>query len=76
MATLTGTIGQALVNIANLQISKRELDFFEVLVDVEVDDVRQLLRLISTLRAQDDIVRIEREREERGGYAEAATPGG
>ena len=76
MATLTGTIGQALVNIANLQISKRELDFFEVLVDVEVDDVRQLLRLISTLRAQDDIVRIEREREERGAYAEAATPGG
>jgi GTP pyrophosphokinase len=62
LGSLTTVIGKNLGNISNLKITNRSIDFFEVLVDVEVKDVRHLTNIIAALRATPQISSVDRAR--------------
>ena len=62
LGSLTTVIGKNLGNISNLKITNRSIDFFEVLVDVEVKDVRHLTNIIAALRATPSISSVDRAR--------------
>jgi GTP diphosphokinase / guanosine-3',5'-bis(diphosphate) 3'-diphosphatase len=62
LGSLTTVIGKHSGNITNLKITNRSLDFFELLVDVEVQDVRHLTNIIAALRATPVINSVERAR--------------
>jgi guanosine-3',5'-bis(diphosphate) 3'-pyrophosphohydrolase len=49
-------------NISNLKIVNRSEDFFDMLIDVEVKDVRHLTDVIAALRASPSINAVERAR--------------
>ncbi|MBN9507901.1 MAG: bifunctional (p)ppGpp synthetase/guanosine-3',5'-bis(diphosphate) 3'-pyrophosphohydrolase [Alphaproteobacteria bacterium] len=49
-------------SIANLRVVNRQADFFEMLIDVEVRDVRHLATVIAGLRAATGIHQVERAR--------------
>ena len=49
-------------NISNLKITNRTIDFFEMLVDVEVRDRRHFANTLATLRATPGINSVERAR--------------
>ena len=55
-------IGKSEGNISNLRITSRSVDFFELLIDVEVKDVRHLTNIIAALRAMPVINSVERAR--------------
>ena len=57
---LTEAIAQTGGNITNLRISRRAPDFFELVVDVEVEDVRHLTSIMAALRANPAIYQVER----------------
>lgn len=60
LAVLTGVIGRAGGNISNLKFISRGDDFFEMLIDIEVSDVRMLNDIIAGLRATTAINSVER----------------
>lgn len=60
LAALTGAIGRDGGNIINLKFTSRSTDFFEMLVDVEVSDVRQLSNIIAALRASTVVNSVDR----------------
>ncbi len=62
LGTLTMLIAQNNGNIVNLKIVNRSKAFFEVMVDVEVRDVRHLTNIIAALRATSVISAVERAR--------------
>ncbi len=62
LASLTNAISKHDGAITNLKITNRQQDFFEVLVDVEVRDVRHLSTVIAGLRAANGITQVERAR--------------
>ncbi len=62
LATLTNAISKHEGAISNLKITNRQQDFFEVLVDVEVRDVKHLGNVIAGLRAANGITQVERAR--------------
>jgi GTP pyrophosphokinase len=62
LANLTTVIGKNNGNITNLKITNRSQDFFEILVDIEVQDVKHLSNLIAALRATPVINSVERAR--------------
>src|SRR5437016_11445457 len=62
LGTLSTVIGKSEGNISNLRITSRSVDFFELLIDVEVKDVRHLTNIIATLRAMPVINSVERAR--------------
>jgi GTP pyrophosphokinase len=62
LGALTTVIAQNLGNITNLKITNRQQDFFDLLVDVEVTDVRHLTNIIAALRATPAINYVERSR--------------
>ena len=47
-------------NISNIRITNREIDFFEIQVDVEVSDVRHLTNIVAALRASPSIIGVDR----------------
>ncbi len=49
-------------NISNLKIVTRSNDFFDMLVDIEVHDVRHLTNIIAALRASPGVNTVERAR--------------
>ena len=49
-------------NISNLKIVTRSSDFFDILLDVEVNDVRHLTDIIAALRAAPSVNTVERAR--------------
>ena len=49
LGSLTTVIGKNAGNITNLKITNRTPDFFEILVDIEVQDVRHLTNIIAAL---------------------------
>src|SRR5579863_8738671 len=51
LGALTTIIGTHAGNITNLKITNRSQDFFEILVDIEVQDVKHLSTIIAALRA-------------------------
>jgi GTP diphosphokinase / guanosine-3',5'-bis(diphosphate) 3'-diphosphatase len=62
LGSLTTTIGRQGGNISNLKITNRSQDFFEIMVDIEVADVKQLSTIIAALRATPVINSVERAR--------------
>jgi len=59
---LSTVIAKNLGNITNLKITNRSVDFFEMLVDIEVQDVKHLTNIIAALRANPAISSVERAR--------------
>jgi len=62
LGTLSTIIGKNQGNISNLKITNRSVDFFEMLIDVEVTDVKHLTNIIAALRATPVITSVERAR--------------
>ena len=62
LGALTSIIGKHQGNITNLKITNRSQDFFEILVDIEVEDVKHLTNIIAALRAAPSINSVERAR--------------
>ena len=60
LGTLANTIAKDHGNINNFKITNRSPDFFEVLVDVEVTDIRHLSTLMASLRSKSCIYSVER----------------
>jgi GTP diphosphokinase / guanosine-3',5'-bis(diphosphate) 3'-diphosphatase len=62
LGSLTTVIGKQGGNISNLKITNRSSDFFEIMIDIEVVDVRHLTTIIAALRATPVINSVERAR--------------
>ena len=62
LGTLSTVIGRDGGNISNLKVTNRSIDFFELLVDIEVMDVKQLTDIVAALRASSVIHAVERQR--------------
>lgn len=60
LAMVTNAIAADKANISNIKIVGRSLDFFELLVDIEVKGVNQLSNLIIALRALNCVHSVER----------------
>ncbi|MDD2324732.1 MAG: bifunctional (p)ppGpp synthetase/guanosine-3',5'-bis(diphosphate) 3'-pyrophosphohydrolase [Alphaproteobacteria bacterium] len=60
LGALTTIIGKNNGNILNLKITNRSVDFFDILVDVEVKDTRHLMNIIAALRANTAIISVDR----------------
>jgi GTP pyrophosphokinase len=62
LGSMSTVIGRANGNISNPKITSRSVDFFELMVDVEVSDVRHLTNIIAALRATPVVNSVERAR--------------
>ena len=62
LGTISTVIGRDSGNITNLKIVHRSVDFFEILIDIEVADVRQLTDIMAALRATRVVNTVERAR--------------
>ena len=62
LSSMTSIIAKNQGNISNLKITNRSTDFFEMMVDIEVRDVRHLTNIITALRAEPPISSVERAR--------------
>lgn len=60
LATLTNVASKHDGTIVNLRIVNRQLDFMEILADIEVRDLRHLSSLIAAMRAASSVVQVER----------------
>ena len=60
LATVTNVIAKEMGNINNLKIVHRSTDFFELLIDIEVRDVRHLNNIIANLRSKEVVQSVER----------------
>jgi GTP diphosphokinase / guanosine-3',5'-bis(diphosphate) 3'-diphosphatase len=60
LATVANAIAKDLGNITNIKIVNRASDFFELLIDIEVQDVDHLSNIIANLRSQPIIQAIDR----------------
>ena len=60
IATLTTVIAQENGNINNFKIINRTVDFFEILVDIEVRNDAHMNAILSSLRAKSLIQTVER----------------
>jgi GTP pyrophosphokinase len=59
---MTSIIAKNMGNISNLRIENRSSDFFEIVVDIEVTDVKHLADITAALRAEPQIHRVDRVR--------------
>ena len=62
LGNLSTVIGKNDGNISNLKITSRSIDFFEMLIDVEVKDLKHLTDIMAALRAMSVITSVERAR--------------
>ncbi|MGB0749354.1 MAG: RelA/SpoT family protein [Magnetospiraceae bacterium] len=60
LGNLSTVIAKNHANIVNLKITNRAVDFFDMLVDVEVDGVKHLSHIIAALRASPAISSVDR----------------
>ena len=60
LAAVANAIAKHEGAVANLRIANRQADFFEILVDVEVRDLRHLSTVIAGLRAASGVHQVER----------------
>ena len=60
LATLVNAVSKHEGSVSNLKITNRQQDFMEVLVDVEVRDVRHLSVVIAGLRVASGVTQVER----------------
>lgn len=63
LGTLSTVIAKNLGNITNLKILNRTTDFFDMLMDIEVRDVKHLTNIIAALRANAAVNTVERARQ-------------
>ncbi len=62
LGVLSTVVGREGGNISNLKIEHRSSDFFEMLIDIEVADIKQLTDIIAALRATSVVNSVERAR--------------
>jgi GTP pyrophosphokinase len=62
LGTLSTVIGRHGGNIINLRITSRSIDFWELLIDIQVSDVKHLTNIIAALRATPIINQVDRAR--------------
>ncbi|MDX1484247.1 MAG: bifunctional (p)ppGpp synthetase/guanosine-3',5'-bis(diphosphate) 3'-pyrophosphohydrolase [Alphaproteobacteria bacterium] len=62
LSSLSTVIAKNLGNILNLKITHRSADFFEMAIDVEVQNLKHLTNIIAALRATPAINSVERAR--------------
>jgi GTP pyrophosphokinase len=62
LSVLATVIAKNFGNILNLKITNREIDFFDMAIDVEVKNVKHLNNIIAALRATPAINSVERAR--------------
>ena len=62
LGSLTSIIGKNAGNIINFKIITRSIDFFEMQIDIEVNDIKHLKSIIAVLRATPVITSVERAR--------------
>jgi len=62
LGDLSTVIGKNGGNITNLKIVERSLDFFDMLIDIEVSNVKHLTDIIAALRANSRINLVDRAR--------------
>lgn len=62
LGDLSNVIARNNGNISNLKIISRQTDFFDMIVDIEVKDVKHLSEIIAALRATPAINSVERAR--------------
>ncbi|MBU0800522.1 MAG: RelA/SpoT family protein, partial [Alphaproteobacteria bacterium] len=62
LGTISTVIGKNGGNITNLNITSRSLDFWDMALDVYVNDTKHLNNIIAALRATPQIARVERAR--------------
>jgi guanosine-3',5'-bis(diphosphate) 3'-pyrophosphohydrolase len=60
LATIAAAIGENGGNIDNIHINSRSPDFREMVIDIEVSDVKHLNGIISHLKAKSVVSRVER----------------
>jgi GTP pyrophosphokinase len=60
LANLTNAVARQDGGVTNLKIVNRQQDFIEILVDVEVRDLRHLSMVIAGLRAVNGLTQVER----------------
>lgn len=60
LASVSSTISKQGANIANIKVTNRTVDFWDVLIDIEVKDVEHLKSVIASLRALSIINSVER----------------
>ncbi len=60
LATVTNIIAKENGNISNLKITNRSTDFFEILLDIEVTDLKHLNNIIAGLRSKEVVQVVER----------------
>jgi len=62
LGELSTLIGRQKGNITNLRITHRSTEFFEIMIDIEVQDVKHLTNIMAALRASPAINSVERAR--------------
>ena len=62
LGTLSTVIGKNGGNIVNLKITNRTIDFWDMLIDVYVNDTKHLNNIIAALRATPQIAEVDRAR--------------
>ncbi len=62
LGSLSMVIAKNNGNIHNLKITHRTQEFFELVIDIEVDDVRHLTNIIAALRATPEVNSVDRSR--------------
>lgn len=62
LGTVSTVIGRNGGNITNLKITSRSLDFWEMMLDIFVNDIKHLNNIIAALRATPSIVSVDRAR--------------
>jgi GTP pyrophosphokinase len=62
LGTLSTVIGRNAGNIINLRITSRSVDFWELLIDIQVHDLKHLTNIIAVLRATPVINQVDRAR--------------
>ncbi|SLN77079.1 RelA/SpoT family protein [Oceanibacterium hippocampi] len=60
LSSLTTVIAKNGGNINNLKITSRSLEFFEMIIDIQVRDVRHLTNIIAALRADPVVSSVDR----------------
>jgi GTP pyrophosphokinase len=62
LGTISTVIGKNGGNITNLKITSRSLDFWDMMLDVYVNDTKHLNNIIAALRATPQIAKVDRAR--------------
>ncbi|MAR57268.1 MAG: bifunctional (p)ppGpp synthetase/guanosine-3',5'-bis(diphosphate) 3'-pyrophosphohydrolase [Rickettsiales bacterium] len=60
LASIANVIAKEMGNISNLKITNRSPDFFELIIDIEVQNSRHLNLIIAALRSKDVVQSVDR----------------